>query len=108
MDFIGITTEMMRVNKRLEQSSGAIYKLATAKAEAERDYRKSLSQEYLILKSSGLSTTLIPDVAKGNLSDLLFKRDATEAQFMAAREALSTLQTQASLLQSILKYHVDL
>jgi hypothetical protein len=108
MDFIGITTEMIRVNKRLEQSSGALYKLATAKAEAERDYRKSLAQEILILRSNGLPVTLITDVAKGNLSDLLFKRDATEAQFMSAREAISTLQTQASLLQSILKYHVDL
>lgn len=101
MDLIKL---MIEVNKRLDEASKSIFKLAKEKAEAEREYRKALAQEYLILKSEGTSVTLIPDIARGRLADLMFQRDASDAMFTAARESLGALQTQASLLQSILKY----
>ena len=99
-----ITDRMLEISNRLEQASRVIHKMASEKAEKERIYRMRLAQEILKLKAEGMSATLIPDVARGNLSDLLFERDASEARFKAALEALEALKSQLSALQSILKY----
>ena len=104
MELIQITNEMIKVNDRLNRAIIELNKLAKSKAESERDYRMALAKEYLRLKSEGTSVTLIPDLAKGKIADLLFERDASDAQFTAVRESISAIQTQASLLQSILKY----
>jgi hypothetical protein len=104
MDLLTVTQEMYQVSKRLERASTEIYKLAKIKAESEAEYAKEKAKETLKLKTEGMSITLIPDVVKGNLHELLLKRDLADAQFTASREMLSAIQTQASLLQSILKY----
>lgn len=98
-----MTQEIYDVSKRLEKASKALYRLAEEKSEAERIYRMRLTQEMLTLREQGMSVGLINDVARGNVSDLLFQRDASEAKFKAALESLGALQSQLSALQSILK-----
>lgn len=107
MELMKLTEEVYNVSKRLEGASKALYKLGDAKAESERIYRMKLAQEMLTLKSEGMGIGMITDVAKGNVSDLLFQRDAAEAKFKAAIESLDALKSQLSALQSILKYQTE-
>jgi len=104
MELQQITREIYDISKRLEKATTALYKLGIEKAETERLYRMRLSQEILSLRAEGMPAAMISDVARGNLSDLLFKRDAAEAKFKAAIESLEALKSQLSALQSILKY----
>lgn len=108
MELQTLTEEIYRVSKRLERASKALYKLGEEKAETERIYRMRLAQEMLSLRAEGMPATLINDVARGNVSDLLFQRDAAEARFKAAIESLSALQSQLSALQSIVKHQEDI
>ncbi|MBB6672599.1 hypothetical protein [Cohnella nanjingensis] len=103
MDHIQLSDEIRTVSTRLQKAADAMFKLGAEKAEAERVYRMRLSQEILTLKSEGMSATLIPDIARGNVSDLLFQRDATEVKFKAATEACAALKASLSALQSILR-----
>jgi hypothetical protein len=104
MELIQITAEMYKASQRLEAASKALYKLGNEKAEAERIYRMKLAQELITLKSEGMSIGMISDVARGNVSDLLFQRDAAEIKFKCAIESLGAIQTQLSALQTIVKY----
>jgi hypothetical protein len=104
MELTQITGEMYKASQRLEAASKALYKLGDEKARSEQIYRCRLAQEMLTLKSEGMSIGMIADVARGNVSDLLFQRDAAETKFKCAIESLGAIQTQLSALQSILKY----
>lgn len=104
MELVQLTNEVYGVSQRLERASKALYKLGDEKAEAERIYRMRLAQEMLTLKSGGMAATMIADVARGNVSDLLFQRDAAESKFKSAIESLNALKSQLSALQSILKF----
>lgn len=103
MELQNICQEIYNVSKRLDKASRAIYALGEEKAETERIYRMRLAQEMLELKAGGMAATMIADVARGKVSDLLFQRDAAEAKFKAGIEALGAIKTQLSALQSILK-----
>jgi hypothetical protein len=108
MEVVHVTQELMKLYERMNKAITEINRIAKHKAESEKNYRLALSQQYLKLKFDGVSVTLIPDIAKGMLADLLFERDSSEAQFTAVRESISTMQTQASVLQTVLKYHESL
>ena len=92
---------MLDVQKRLSNGSKEIFRLATEKAEKERDYRVAMSQEMLKLKSEGMAVGMINEVARGKVSELKFQRDVSEALFVAARESISALQTEASIFRAI-------
>jgi len=66
-------------------------------------YRKALAMEMMRLRLDKIPATLIPDIAKGNISDLLFERDLSEAEWTAGRDGLKSLQAQVSALQSVLR-----
>jgi hypothetical protein len=98
-----ITTEIYEVSQRLAKASTSLYKLGREKAETERVYRTRLAQEILILRADGMPVAMIADVARGNIGDIMFERDAADAMFRAALESLGALQSQLSALQSILR-----
>lgn len=104
MELHQITNEIYAISQRLDKATKALYKLGLEKAETERVYRMRLAQEMLALRAEGMPAAMISDVARGNLSDLLFQRDAAEARFKAAIESLDALKSQLTALQSILKY----
>ncbi|GIO63544.1 hypothetical protein [Paenibacillus cineris] len=107
MELIEITKEIHEASQRLSKSANALFELGKTKAETERDYRSMLAQEMLKLKADGMQATLIPDVAKGNVSEYLFQRDLAEARFKAGIEAADAIKVQVSALQTILKYQTD-
>ena len=78
--------------------------LAKASAETEREYRNALATEIVLLKSQGMQTTLIPDVARGNQANLKFLRDVAEFKYQSGKEMLRAIQTQISALQTVIKY----
>lgn len=78
--------------------------LAKAMAEAEQAYRSSLAKEIVKLKLEGMSVTLIPDIARGNTSELKFSRDLAEAKYTSGRDSLKAIMAQVNALQTIVKY----
>lgn len=107
MELVQVMQQLYEVSQRLDKSANEIYKMAKKRAETERKYRMELSKEILKLKAEGMAATLIPDVARGNVSALKFERDLTEGQFRAALEALESLRTEVSALQSIVKHQTE-
>nr|WP_150959325.1 hypothetical protein [Aneurinibacillus sp. XH2] len=104
MNLTDIAKEMYETSKRLDQASRVLYKMAKERAETERIYRMRLAQEMLSLKAEGMSVTLIPDIARGNVAELKFKRDVAEGQYKAAIESLEALKSRLSALQSIFRH----
>ena len=64
METIQIMQELYQASLRLDKASKEIFSIAKQSAEAEREYRKALAQEIIILKSSGF---LFTDTDKNSL-----------------------------------------
>lgn len=107
MELIRVTDEIYAASKRLSEAADALFKLGKEKAESERNYRHALAIEMVRLRDEKLPATLIPDVARGNLSDLLFERDLAEVRFKAGIEAVDAIKSQTSSLQTIIKYRSE-
>lgn len=107
MDIVTINKEIYDSGKRLSEGSKQLFSLAKKMAETERDYRRALREEIVILRAEKVQATLIPDIARGNTSELKFNRDLAEARYKSARDSLEAIQAQMNGLQSILKYQVD-
>jgi hypothetical protein len=105
-----IIREMRETKLRLNTSSKEIFKLAKAKANAEREYKKALRKEILKLKSEGYAATIINDLAKGEdtIADLRFNRDIAAELYKSGLESMKQTRTEASLLQTISKYQDEL
>jgi len=101
MDHIDIAQEIRRVSKRLDKAPQVIFDNAKTFAEAEREYRLELAKEITRLRAEGLQATLINDVARGNVSDLKYKRDLAEGLYRSSLESSKALQAELSGLQSI-------
>ena len=101
MDLVTVTNEMLRLNKRIDKACIELYRFAKEKADTEAIYQLHKAKETIRLKEEGMSVTLIPDLVKGELYDLLLARERADTQFTASRDILSALQTQASMLKSI-------
>lgn len=103
MELQSITQEIHDASKRLGKGADMLFALARDFAAAEKEYRAELAKEILRLKDAGMSVTLIPDLARGNVSELKFARDLAEAKYQAGRDAMRAIETQVSALQSILR-----
>jgi hypothetical protein len=108
IETIAINKEIYEGTKRLMAAGDALFKLAQAKAESERLYRKALGIEIVKLKTDKVQATLIPDVARGITADFKYERDLAEARYTAGRDNLQSIQSQLSALQSILRYQTDI
>lgn len=107
MEIIAVTQEIYDVAQRVNKATNEIYKLAKKRALTERTYRMQLSKEIMKLRAEGMPATLIPDLARGNVSDLKYERDLAEGQYKAAIEAVEALKSQLSALQTVSKYHTE-
>lgn len=105
IELIEITKEMHEVSKRIDKASKEIFKLAKNKAHFEQTYREALAKEIVQLRSEGVQATLISDLARGKVAYLKYERDLSQDLFKSAISALEAIKTQASVLQSISKYH---
>lgn len=108
MEILNLAKEIYESVTRLEKGSTEIFLLAKELAEKERDYRKLLAHEILRLKEEKTQTTLIPDIARGNLADAKFERDLAEEKLKAGKASLEAIQVRINGLQSILRYQNEL
>ena len=104
MENIKIMQQLYEASKRLDEASKKIFDLARNRAETESQYRKELSKKIMELKFSGISSVLITDIARGDLYELLYKRDIAEGLYQSARESIRAIETQISALQTISKF----
>jgi hypothetical protein len=104
MELVQVTQELQSASSRLCKGSKELFTLARKFAEKEKIYRDALGKEIVLLKDSGQSVTLIPDIARGKCSQLKFERDLAEFEYTAGKLSLSAIETQVSALQSVLKY----
>ena len=107
LELIEVTTELRKASLRLAEGSRQLFTLAREKAEAEGEYRRSLAIRMLALKEAGQSVTLIPDIARGECSELKFARDLAEARYQAGRDSLEAIRVQVSALQTIIRYQAE-
>ena len=103
-----VAQEIHQASHKLAKGIDVLFSLAKENAEAERNYRSSLAKEIVRLKQEGMQTTLIPDIARGNQSDLKYIRDIAEFKYQSGREMLKAIQTQVSALQTVAKYASEL
>lgn len=104
MEIVQLNKEIYDVAQRLQKAANEIYKLANKRALTERTYRLHLAQEIVKLRAEGIPSTLINDMARGNVADDKYQRDLAEGQYRAAIEAMEALKSQLSALQTIAKY----
>lgn len=107
IELTSIASEIHTASQRLSKGVDTLFTLAKANAEAERHYRNALATEIVLLKSQGMQTTLIPDVARGNQSDLKYLRDVAEFKYQSGKEMLKAIQCQISALQTVIKYSAE-
>ncbi|AAK79886.1 hypothetical protein BJV85_002070 [Clostridium acetobutylicum] len=103
IETIEVTEAIWNTSKRLDKGVDYITQKAKEFASAEKEYRIALSKEIVKLKTEGMSVTLIPDVARGNVAGLKFSRDLAEQTYKASRDMLMALSNELSAMQSILK-----
>ena len=104
-DLHSIVTELKDINKKLSNTYKEMWVKSKEYSESERDYKIALQKKILELKTSGMSVTLIPDLARGSeeVAELKFKRDLSERLYDTSKEANRSLRTIASVYQSILR-----
>ena len=107
MELSSITHELHESARRLRNGSSELFTLAREKAEAEKTYRLALMRAIVGLKDEGKPATLIPDLARGQAADEKYSRDLADAKYTAGREALDSIKSQVSALQSILRYQEE-
>lgn len=103
MEHQQITQMILTTSQRINKATTVLHKQAKEKANAEFEYRQALAKEITTLKANGMQTTLIPDVARGNVADLKLKRDLADGIYRSSIESLKALQNELSGLQSILR-----
>ncbi|MBU5486488.1 hypothetical protein KQI86_19490 [Clostridium sp. MSJ-11] len=108
MDYIEVGQAIYDTSKRIEKGVNAITEKAKEYAENEKKYRIALAKEIMKLKAEGLQATLIPDVARGNVADLKFKRDLSELEYKAYRDMIEGLKAELSGLQTIYRRLEDM
>ena len=108
IDTKDITQEIYEAAHRLQNAGDSLFKLAQAKAESERIYRRVLGIEIVKLKTEKMQTTLIPDIARGLTADKKFERDLADARYISGRDLTNSIQSQLSALQSILRVQTNI
>src|SRR5699024_516519 len=107
VELVQLNKLMMQSSDRIRKATTEIYKMAKEKANTEYEYRKALGQEIAKLRAEGMQATLIPDVARGNTSELKLQRDMADTMFKSAIESLRAIQAELCGLQTVERYHLE-
>ena len=95
--------DLQALTKKLNTSISILAKYGKEYALAERNYKISLRQEALKLRSEkDMPVTLIQQVVYGvpEVADKRFKRDVAEAMYNTAQENINVIKLQMRLLES--------
>lgn len=95
--------DIQELTKKLNQAIKLLSKYGNDLAEAERDYKITLRQEALKLRSEkNMPVTLIQQVVYGvpEVANKRFKRDVAEAMRNTSQENINVLKLQIKILES--------
>mgnify|MGYP004443968823 CR=1 FL=1 len=73
-------------------------------AKAEREYRKALAKREIVLRDNKYPSNLAGDIARGQESDLRYKRDIAELEFEIVKDQLRNERMQIEALRSTLAF----
>lgn len=107
MELTPIVQELHIATKRIRESGKEVYRLGLEKSESERLYRAELAKVMFKMRAEKIQVTLIPDLARGTISDIKFQRDLASAKYRSALAALEALKVEINALQSIAKYQSE-
>jgi hypothetical protein len=93
---------------KTENQPGKYEALIKAKAEAMAEYDKQLAIEILRLKDQKVPISIIRDVAKGNISEYLYRKTVAEEALKALFSRLENLRAQLNGLQSVNRHLSEL
>lgn len=93
--------ELQNKMRLLELALGELGKRGRENAQAEMDYRISLSEKIIREREKGLPATIISDVCRGDKSIAMmkFKRDCAEVSYKAALEAINVYKIEVRSLE---------
>ena len=95
--------DIQDLTKKLNVSISKLAQYGNELAQTERDYKITLRQEALKLRSEkGMPVTLIQQVVYGvpEVADKRFKRDVAEAMYNTAQENINSIKLQIKILES--------
>ena len=99
MDYVN---QIQELTKRLNTSVVKLRDYGRELAEAERDYKITLRQEALKLRSDGMAVTLINQIVYGipEVAQKRFNRDIAETMHQTAIENINSIKLQIRILES--------
>lgn len=97
--------DLQSLIERLNTSVKMLRKYGNELASAERDYKITLRQEALKLRTDGLAVTLINQIVYGipEVADKRFKRDVAESMYSTAQENINSLKLQIRIIENQLQ-----
>lgn len=99
MDYVN---QIQELTKRLNTSVIKLRDYGRELAEAEKDYKITLRQEALKLRSDGMAVTLINQIVYGipEVAQKRFNRDIAETMHQTAIENINSIKLQIRILES--------
>ena len=102
MDYVN---QIQELTKRLNTSVVKLRDYGRELAEAEKDYKITLRQEALKLRSDGMAVTLINQIVYGipEVAQKRFNRDIAETMYKTAQENINSIKWQIRILENQLE-----
>lgn len=102
MNDYDLINELAATTAKLDEAVRLMAKYGREFAQADHDYKVLLAQQMLVLKSQGMSVTLIEKVVFNikEVADARLKRDIAETMYDSAKENINKLKLQARLLDN--------
>lgn len=99
MDLFNDLQDLIR---KLNQAINLLGKYGNEYAETEKNYKITLRQEALKLRTDGMAITLINQIVYGipEVADKRFKRDVAEAMYKTALENINSLKLQIRVMEN--------
>ena len=102
MDYVN---QIQELTKRLNTSVVKLRDYGRELAEAEKNYKITLRQEALKLRSDGMAVTLLSQIVYGipTVADKRFHRDIAETMYKTAQENINSIKWQIRILENQLE-----
>ena len=102
MDYVN---QIQELTKRLNTSVVKLRDYGRELAEAEKNYKITLRQEALKLRSDGMAVTLLSQIVYGipSVADKRFNRDIAETMYKTAQENINSIKWQIRILENQLE-----
>ena len=97
-----LALELQDKLEKLNISINELRKSGTSYAQAEKEYKITLSQECLKLRNEGMAIGMIDKVCYGLpiVAEARFKRDVAKVKYQANLEAINTFKLEIRIIQN--------